>query len=230
VIPLELVPRVDRRPGVISILCPSRRRPVKLTDSIASLRDTATRPDLIEVLVAYDPDDPETRTTADVIGADVIWESPERYGHAGCAHYYAALLDRCHGEWMNPWNDDAFMKTEGWDDIVRAHPPSVLYVNGNAGDCNCFPFVHLDLFHTLGRFTDHPAIDTWYDEVGLQAACWWRTPIYVFQDRPDLSPCEPDETYLEGREGSRSAEFFRSPYTELRAEDVDTLLEARCAA
>jgi hypothetical protein len=196
-----------------------------LTRSIASLRDHAIHPELVEVLVAYDPDDPETKVTADQLGADIIWEAPERYGHHGCARYFAALLDRCHGEWMNPWNDDAFMRTAGWDDIVRQHPPSVLHNEDNAGS-GCFPFVHLDLFHTLGRFTDHPAIDTWYHEVGRDAKLCYRPGIYVHQERPDLGTADPDETWIEGRMVIRSSEFFDSPYTELRAEDVALL----CAA
>ena len=225
-IPLTL--GVERRSGVISILCPSRRRPEMLTRSVQSLRAHAARPDLIELLVAYDPDDPQTKATADRLGADVIWQAPERYGHPGCAYYYAALLERCHGEWMNPWNDDAFMRTSGWDDMVRSQPPGVAHNYDNSGN-GCFPFVHLDVFDTLGRFTSHPAIDTWYDDVGKGAGIYWHTDVYIHQERPDLGTANPDETWTEGRV-DRSGEYFRSPFTDWRAEDTAIMLEAKCAA
>ncbi len=216
-----------RRPDVISILCPSRRRPEMLTRSVASLRGHAIRPDLIEVLVAYDPDDPETKATAASIDADVIWEAPERYGHPGCAYYFAALLERSHGEWMCPWNDDAFMRTAGWDELVRSAEAEILHNEDNSGS-GCFPFVHVGVFDIIGRFTSHPAIDTWYTDIGWGAGICKRIPILVHQERPDLGTADPDATWLEGRVAP-VADYFRSPCTDWRNEDI-AMLAARCAA
>ena len=59
-IPLRLCPPAQRRPGVISVTVPSRRRASRLAASVRSLRETAKCPDLLEILVAHDPDDPGT--------------------------------------------------------------------------------------------------------------------------------------------------------------------------
>lgn len=227
-IPITVQPTDHRRPGVISVLIASRRRPAMLTASVASLRDAAARPGLVEVLIAYDPDDPGTADTARQLGADVIWQAPERYGYARGAHYYAALIEQAHGEWCLPsWGDDGLMLTAGWDDIVRAQPvPSVLYTTG--GDRrgnNCFPVVHMDVFAILGRFCDLPAIDTWYDDVGRAAGIWRDPdpPIVLMQDRFDITGRNRDETYLQGRSGYRGADYYSPKWTCWRAEDAHTL-------
>lgn len=237
-IPLSLRPPEQRRPGVISVTLPSRRRPGMLARSIGSLRETAARPDLIEVLVAYDPDDPETAGTARELHADVIWEAPERYGYARSAHYYAALLNQASGEWSLPtWGDDGIMRTVGWDLGVRAQPRgTVVWADGNIPGMCCFPAVHMDAFAALGRLTPLPAIDHWF----MDAARWagvmrypWQTPetdrslyeggFYVFQDRYDLTGNNGDQVYREGRDGYRVAEFLSDEFTALRQQDAATL-------
>jgi hypothetical protein len=209
---------------MISVTLPSRGRPDMLAKSIGSLRDRANQPELLEFLVAHDPDDQETPKTARELGVDVVWEAPKRYGYADSAYYYAALLEQARGEWCLPtWGDDGLMRTRGWDDIVRRQlPGSVLWVDGNVRGLTCFPIVHMDVFALLGRLCPLPALDTWFELVGEQAAALVRPDprIYVLQDRFDLTGNNNDTTYQEGRSGYRAQEFFSSPYTELRAEDA----------
>lgn len=228
-IALDLVPRDARFPDVISVVMASRRRSRMLTTSVQSLRSTADRPSLLEIFVAYDPDDIETGITAVELGCHV-WQAPERYGYAMGAHYYAALMNETHGEWILPsWGDDGIMLTQGWDSIVRAQQkPSVLYTTG--GDRwgnNCFPIVHCDVFYATKRFCDLPAIDTWYDEVGKLAGIWVNPlpPVEVMQDRYDLTGNNRDETYVEGRSGYRSKDFYSPQWTRWRREDARAVLE-----
>lgn len=228
-IPIAVELSTRRRPGTISVVIPSRRRPAMLAASVASLRDTATRPDLIELLIAHDPDDPQTVDTAQALHADVIWQAPIRYGYAGSARYYASLLESARGEWCLPsWGDDGLMLTDGWDEIVRAQPvPSVLYTRG--GDRhgnNCFPIVHMDVFAILGRFCDLPAIDTWYDDVGKAAGIWRDPGIVVAQDRYDITGRNRDQTYLEGRSGYRADDYYSATWAAWRDEDARVLREA----
>jgi glycosyltransferase involved in cell wall biosynthesis len=226
-LPLQLIPLADRRLGVISVTLPSRRRPEMLTASIASLREQAAHPELLEVLVAHDPDDPETAQTAKVLGADVIWEAPERYGYPGLAHYYTGLLDQVTGEWVLPtWGDDGLMQTRGWDDIVRAQLScSVIYPEDNFPGWVCFPIVHMDVFYVLGRFCPLPATDSWYELVAREAgiAVTPEPGITVLQDRFDLTGHNDDQTYQESRSGYRPTEFFSEPYVTWRAEDAAAL-------
>ena len=232
-IPLRLLPPARRRSGVISVTVPSRFRAIKLAASIRSLRETAKHPDMLEILVAYDPDNPGTGHAARDLGADVIWEAPERYGYARSAHYWAELLNRSTGEWTLPtWSDDAKMVTPGWDDKLRAQPAgSVAYLDGNYPGLTCFPAVHADALCAVGRLAPLPALDTWWEYAGRDAGVLVHPDIYVLQDRPDTTGCEPDQTYMEGggawRAQSGYVSFYTEPYPTWRAEDSNALAYTR---
>jgi predicted O-methyltransferase YrrM len=230
-IPLRLPPPGRRRSGVISVTMPSRGRHARMAASLDSLRDTAARPDLLEFLVAYDPDDPVTGRLARERGA-CTWEAPRRYGFTGQSLYYAALLELADGEWLLPsWSDDGLMQTPGWDEKLRALPAgSVAYLDGNYPGLTCFPAVHADALGAIGRLSPLPSLDTWFEESGRDAGVLELPGIYVHQDRPDLTGCPPDQTYLEGggawRAGpgaTASQAYYRDPYAEWRAEDTAAL-------
>jgi hypothetical protein len=203
-----------------------------------SLRKRASHPSLVEILVAHDPDDQETARVARDLGAAVVWEAPERYGYAGSARYWAALLERASGEWCWPtWSDDAVMVTPGWDDIVRAQPPgSVIYVDGNYPGLTCFPVVHADALAAVGRLCPLPAIDTWFEHIGRAAGVLVQPGIYVQQDRPDLNGLNDDQTHREGGGSWRAVNeglgqpFYREPYVSWRAEDTARLRELHAGA
>jgi hypothetical protein len=185
----------------------------------------------VEILVAHDPDDPKTADTAYLMNADVIWEAPERYGYARSAHYWAALIERATGEWFLPtWSDDAIMKTQGWDDMLRAQPPGgIAYLDGNIPGLTCFPAVHADAMGAIGRLTSLPALDTWFEYAGRESKTLTFPGIFVHQDRPDINGSPPDETYREGGGAWRASldinnqAFFREPYTTWRAQDTNAL-------
>lgn len=236
-IPLRLRPASERRLGVVSITLPSRHRPEMLTRSVDSLRDTAARPDLLEFLVAYDPDDPHTAETARGLGFDVIWQSPIRYGYSRSAYYYAALIERCTGEWTLPtWGDDGIMQTRGWDDLLRGCPPgTVVWADGNIAGMSCYPAVHVAAFEALGRIPPLPALDHWYMDAGRWGGVMQyplkatntdpeqQGSFYVHQNRFDLTGQNGDKVYFEGRDGYRVSEFLSEPYTTWRREDAETL-------
>ena len=233
-IPLNLPPREWRRKDLISVTIPSRGRCEQLKKSLYSLRSKAARPDLIEVLVAHDPDDQATRLAAFEMNADVIWEAPERYGYARSAYYWAALIDQAHGEWVLPtWSDDGFMETTAWDVTVREQPAgSILYTDGNYPGLTCFPIIHMDVFEALGRLCPLPAIDTWYEDVGRAAGRLVQPGIYVRQDRHDINGENFDLTAIEGGMAWRQANsggmvYYTEPYNTWRAEDAATLVKER---
>ena len=229
-IPLKLWPAEQRLPGVISVTMPSRGRVAALTESVASLRRTAARPELIELLVAYDPDDPATGRAARELGADLAWQAPERYGYAGSARYWAALLELAAGEWCLPtWSDDAVMTTDGWDDLLRAQPPgTIAYLDGNYPGLTCFPAVHMDALAAVGRLCPLPAIDTWFEDIGRAAGVLVHPGIFVRQDRADLNGLNNDLTHAEGGDAWRRSNcggmaYYSEPYGTWREEDTAAL-------
>jgi hypothetical protein len=220
---------------VITACMASRDRPDMLAASIASLRDHAARPDLLEILVAYDPDDPVTNAVARIAGADLAWRAPERYGFARQTRYYAYLLEQATGEWLLPtWSDDGRMKTLRWDDKLRDCPAgTIVFVNGNYPGLTCFPAVHADALAAIGRLSPLPSHDTWFEDTARMAGVLVCPGIYVHQERPDLTGCPADQTYLEGgaawrlTHNSADQAYYREPFITWRAEDAAALRALR---
>lgn len=237
-IPLRLCPPARRRPGVISACLPSRGRTAGLIASVRSLRETAAHPELLEILVAYDPDDRGTGALAEALEADVTWRAPERYGYAHVARYWAALLEWATGEWLLPtWTDDVIMKTEGWDDILRGQPAGSIaaFEDNYAGPEICFLAVHADVLAAIGRLSPLPSLDTWFEYAGRDAGVLVHPGIHAHHDRPDITGCAADQTYSEGAGawragGSGGNVFHYPPYTTWRAEDAAALRKLRAEA
>ena len=211
-IPLRLCPPARRRPGVISACIPSRHRIAKLCKSVVSLRDAAAHPELLEILVAYDPDDPLTGHCAVQLQADMAWQAPERYGFAGQSRYYAALAEWATGEWLLlNWSDDAQMETFGWDDLLRAQPAgSVAAFDDNyyPGPDVCFVAVHADALAAVGRLEPLPSLDTWFEYAARDAGVLVRPGDLTYrQDRPDMHRlrARPDLSLREAAPGGRAA-------------------------
>jgi glycosyltransferase involved in cell wall biosynthesis len=110
----------------ISILLPTRKRTQTLVNSINSLLANAADTSRIEILIAYDDDDEESReffanTWADYIGqcsaTTKVFET-ERFGYLRLYKYVNFLAEQASGDWIMFWNDDAVMLTENWDDAI----------------------------------------------------------------------------------------------------------------
>lgn len=188
---------------MISVLCPSRGRIASLVNSIRSLADNATDPDRVEVLVAADPDD-EMTTAAPLdghlpLGGEVrLWVAPERYGYARIHEYYNHLAAMARGEWLLLWNDDASMRTPGWDTAIGGQEPGVLWLQANQGPYY-FPAWPKAWSDAWGHVSLSPNVDVWVSEVGTRLGMARPVPVEVFHDRKDITGGHDDQTYAEGR-------------------------------
>ena len=188
---------------MISVLCPSRGRASSLRDSAFGIIDRASSREQVEVLVALDPDDPEEDLAPYLTqGAGRIryWTAPERYGYAQIHRYYNHLAAMARGEWLLLWNDDARMLTDGWDEIIHAQPPGVLFLGVNhGGGGNFFPAWPKAWSDAWGHASLSPNIDVWVSEIGARLGRQWRIPVEVLHDRCDITGNHDDDTYAEGR-------------------------------
>lgn len=197
-----------------------------LEKSIASLRENAHRSDLVEVLVAIDPDDPETA------GAEIGWPSQrlvtaERFGYSRLHEYYNWLASRARGEWLFLWNDDAIMRTPGWDRIIERQPPGVLWPQTNdQPGCNVFPVWPRQWFTTLGHVSLSPHCDSWVQDLGQALGVQRFIPVHVFHNHPRLSGTANDQTYADAQAGYRTEEFHSGPMAAARQADVEKLRAA----
>ena len=139
---------------MISILCPTRKRPANLTRMVQSVRATCTLPQ--EIICWVDHDD----SSYDAGQFDVthIVRGP-RITHSD---YWNALIPHAHGDLYMMCGDDCVFKTPGWDVMVEeafaACPDKILLVFGDDGCPNgkvfaTHPIVHRRWVEVVGYFS-----------------------------------------------------------------------------
>lgn len=185
--------------GKISVLFPSRGRPESLIAAVNSLRHNASSPAAVEILVAADPDDPATVEAAKVAKA-WWWTAPERYGYARLHEYYNRLAAEAHGDWLLLWNDDATMLTQGWDQVIAAQDPAILWLGANHAPGACmFPAWPKAWTDATGHVSLSPHNDTWLQWLGQSLGLIRKIPVEMRHDRADVTGGHDDATYAEGR-------------------------------
>lgn len=208
---------------MISVLLPSRGRPKPLTESVASVLDQADRPGSIEILIAADPDDPDTHGV-DLPWQARVWTAAERYGYPRLHEYVNRLAEQADGDWLMLWNDDARLLTEGWDAIVRAQDHSVLWPHSNdIPTCNTFPIWPRAWTDHLGHVSLSPHCDSWIQFLGQTLGRHQRIDVEILHDRADLTGGHDDQTRAESLAGYRTADYGSHAMESARAADVTAL-------
>jgi hypothetical protein len=174
---------------MITVLVPSRGRPAALRASIGTLLGLAANPATVEVLAGIDPDQVDLYDGP--WSSQVrFWVAPERYGHAGIYRYmnHLASLASPGSVWLLNWNDDATMRTPGWDAIVGAQEPAVLWTRANHHEgCNTFPVWPTAWTRRTGHMSLVSNCDSWIQEVGDLLGLVHRIPVEVFHDRHNVT-------------------------------------------
>ncbi|MEH0417818.1 glycosyltransferase family 2 protein [Streptomyces sp. B21-083] len=208
---------------LISVLLPSRGRPKALTESIDSLLNQADRPGRIQILIAADPDDPDT-VDVDLPWQASMWTAPERYGYPRLHEYVNRLAEQADGAWLMLWNDDARILTDGWDSIVHEQAPRVLWPRSNdIPTCNTFPIWPAAWTRHLGHVSLSPHCDSWIQYLGQTLDRHERVDIDILHDRADLTGGHDDATRAESLAGYRTADYGSPAMEAARAADVTAL-------
>jgi glycosyltransferase involved in cell wall biosynthesis len=193
----------------ISILLPTRKRTKTLVNSINSLLANAADTSRIEILIAYDDDDEESKeffanTWADYISqcsaTTKVFET-ERFGYLRLYKYVNFLAEKASGDWIMFWNDDALMLTENWDDAIVQETgwfgllrmPCVNMDHPFA----LFPIVPRSWIDFFGRVSPVNHSDWWIYNVTVPNACAKNIPVQVYHDRADVTGGNNDETFAE---------------------------------
>jgi len=192
------------RPAV-SVCFASRGRPEALAASLRGLIELAAEPDEVEILVATDPDDEITRDWLAENGDQMppgvaVWTAPERFGYTRLHAYLNALARQARGEWVMWWNDDFTMVTSGWDKIVRAARPAVLWPHANhVHHANIAPIWPRAWSEAMGHVSPTTHLDTYLQRLGEALGRHDPIAVEIVHDRPDVTGREEDATYAEGR-------------------------------
>ena len=193
----------------ISILLPTRKRTQAVVKSIGSLLANAADTSRIEILVAYDNDDEESReffaeTWFPYIGqcsaTSKVFET-ERFGYLRLYKYVNFLAEQASGDWIMFWNDDALMLTENWDDEIVKHDgwfgllrmPCVTMNHPFA----LFPIIPREWIDVFGRVSPVNHSDWWIYNVTAPAGRLLNLPVQVYHDRADVTGNNNDETFRE---------------------------------
>jgi glycosyl transferase / beta-hydroxylase protein BlmF len=200
---------------MISVLIPSRGRHAALAGSITSLKETASGRVPLEFLVAADPDDKDTILAVSLWSGTSLWVAPQRFGYNGLHEYYNALAAQATGDWLLIWNDDALMRTQGWDQIVESQDQGVLWPSANHHEANnLFPIWPAAWTRAIGHVSLCFNCDTWMQEVGAALGRQWKIPVTIYHDRHNVtgSPAFDDTTAAEGTEqADKHQQVLNSP-------------------
>lgn len=168
---------------MISILCPTRKRPVELHRMVHSVAETVFDPTKVEIILYIDEDDRESALLATYLGLQygrtrgirIAYQVGPRITLTDC---WNQCLPKARGDIYLQGNDDLIMRTRFWDlmvgNIFAQHPDRILMVHGNdlgqhfdKFGAHCF--VHQRWVDTLGYFippwfsSDYG--DTWLNEI-----------------------------------------------------------------
>jgi len=173
----------------ISILLLTRNRPEGLKRVLDSLAHTTAQPDLLEVIVSVDEDDPETeRALTGEMPFRVIGVKAPRPD--AVTAIYNGQYAKSRGNIVSICPDDIVFETAGWDNLTRQTFETDLI--GPAGLGIAFPYDEQVGFNfataphmTRQTIEYHRQItgfymppwfpfwfaDTWWDEIGLLMSC-----------------------------------------------------------
>lgn len=155
---------------LVSMLLPSRDRPEKMLKSVTKLIETSIAPEQIEICVRVDEDDPSTLAVLhklyDIHTNIKIRVGDRMDGYESLHHMYNELAEISTGTFLYLWNDDSYMKTEGWDLILSDYTDKCSWImTGTHYDYSSFntsfPCIHRKLWEVMGRFAAHPHNDTY---------------------------------------------------------------------
>lgn len=196
---------------------------MSLERSCASLLERASNPDGIEIVVGFDDDDPETGDIAERLGYRALKFS--RHGYHNLHLYVNDLAEIANGDWLFLWNDDAFMETDHWDDVIAMHHPGrpkVLSPSSTGVEHRmcCFPIVSRTLYARLGHMSLSNHIDSWLQDLGNVTGILKNIPVHILHDRFDLTGGHNDVTWNESRTGYRTSEFYSEAMQSLLRQDI----------
>lgn len=175
---------------------------------------------LVEILVAIDNDDPEINKYEQI--ANIKLFKTDRHGYENLHEYYNLLSRKAKGDWLMLGNDDAYMLTDDWANLIKENPkyPQVLNVWTELD--NLFPLISRAWYEAVGHFSLNTHADSWVQQVAeLIGKTKYIPGINIKHHGEELN----DETHQRVRSVvGQSSEAYRR-MTEERKEDARKINE-----
>ena len=203
------------------MLLPTRRRTKMVQKSVAGLIDLARDATRIHIAVAYDHDDEESQKyftspqwpmLVDQTGASQSVHEIDRLGWMDLHEYYNQLANKVKSDWYIIWNDDAFMRSQSWDQEIWNNRNSIhmlsMQANGKNPNSTLFPCVSRRWVETFGMIGYNP-VDQWIQDITYQLNAYKRITSTIFHDHYKNTGNNDDETY---RSTSTQKKFTKRAY------------------
>lgn len=193
----------------ISILLPTRKRTEAVIKSIGSLLAYAKNTADIEILIAYDDDDEESREFFSSTWFDFVAQTEattkvfetERFGYLKLNRYVNLLGEEAVGDWIMFWNDDALMQTENWDEHIVNETGWFGCLRMPCTSMNhpfaLFPIIPKSWIDIFDKISPVAHSDWWIYHVTKNVGRFKDIPVMVYHDRADVTGGNNDETYQE---------------------------------
>ena len=190
----------------ISILLPTRGRTTQLDKSVSSLINLADNPTGIQWLFGFDNDDIDSFNWFQENTLPKIEESGGVYtclsfqplGYIRLHEYVNRLASYATGDWFVFWNDDAVMKTQGWDKEITSHTGTFClqaFDTHNKHPYSIFPIVPKEWYNLIGHLSQHQLNDAWLSQIAWMMDIVKQIPVEVEHDRYDLTGNNKDATF-----------------------------------
>lgn len=204
----------------VSVLVPSRLRASMLAESV----QTWLHPD-VEILVAVDKDDPILSAYEKIPGIKLF--KSERHGYQNLHEYFNMLAKEAKGDWLMLGNDDAWMQTKNWPDLIAHDPTYPQVLNPWNEQDNLFPLISRAWYEATGHFSRNTHADSWVQQVAELLGLTFYVPGISIRH---LGEEMHDETHQEVRSVvKQSSEAYRRMDEERRqdARKVNEYIEKR---
>ena len=169
---------------------PSRNRAYSYWErNLQDVYSNANHPELVEVVTALDGDDPQKEDYFNIgtkfPNQRILIGNTTKTGYSKCGLLWEQCASASTGKVLTLWNDDMFVQTKGWDDILfNALADKKLIGTGNTiGDAYrfCCVSVSRKIYEILGEFTFNynGSIDRCYEALCKYYNCEINVPFTV---------------------------------------------------
>lgn len=172
---------------MISILLPTRGRPLGLREAVSSCVKLAVKPESLEFLLRSDDDEPPMIDFIEpVLGPALANElrGPRGAGYREVYKHFNDLAAISHGDWIINFNDDAVIVTPGWDELLYQAPQhSVQFLRRDilpTADTT-FPCTGRSVYQAMGHLSLQVHADDWMGRVAEEAGVALKRDDVVLQ-------------------------------------------------
>jgi hypothetical protein len=190
----------------ISVMLPTRGRPISLERSLRTLLERTTDIAGIEVLLAVDRDDQATidhclnvlKPWLESVKCSYKFLQFDRLGYSQLHQYLNELVKHARGDWLFFYNDDAVMETVGWDQTVLDNGNEFCLLRAETNHEHpyaIFPILPREWIEITGYFSQHQLNDAWVSQIGWMLDIVKTIPVVITHERFDLTGENKDSTY-----------------------------------